>query len=202
MSLNSLFKPNDFVLYCYSINTVIPQDTGATGPTGPTGNIGPTGPTGIQGIQGIQGVTGPTGTVSSLNYIFATTGVVNLTNWNPTSQYNQNAYTNSNSNNLAVNPAIVNSSGSSNTVLVTATQSFSCTGLSSFKMEAQLNGSTVTGGTSYCSCNANSYAGMTVCTIIDVPSSGQITFLITMMTMSGSNSTVQLQPFAVNITQI
>lgn len=76
MSIDNLFVPNIYDLFCHSINSTVPSgSTGPTGPTGPqgaqgpgvgaTGPQGPTGPIGSQGAQGVTGPTGPTGPIGA-----------------------------------------------------------------------------------------------------------------------------------------
>ena len=62
MSISNLFIPNEYDLFCHTINGSTIDGDGPTGPTGPSGGpVGPSGPTGSTGSMGVTGATGPAG---------------------------------------------------------------------------------------------------------------------------------------------
>jgi len=75
MSLNTIFQPNDFNIYCHKLNyDILNPPIAGSGPTGPTGPVstvpGPVGPTGPiplvpLGPTGQMGDTGPTGAIGA-----------------------------------------------------------------------------------------------------------------------------------------
>jgi hypothetical protein len=211
MSVNSLFKPNDFALNCYAINTKISQAgyTGPMGPTGPQGitgaSTGATGPTGPQGNQGPTGPTGPTGVVANYNYWYGINAQQSntLSTTVGSNYYISNFVTASGSSTFSSTASGIAYSGPASLFLVNATIPWMANGNSNFFMTIYKNGSEIVGARSYNYCPANEYAQNSINAMVNLSSGDILQFYAQYYLGSASGTFIVItQSCSANITQI
>jgi hypothetical protein len=210
MSVNSLFKPNDYELNCYSITTQIPQSgptgpqgfTGPIGPTGPSG--GPTGPTGPAGPIGITGVTGPTGEIALYDWFFGSFPQTNYTlSTTIGSNFTMQAFTKLNGNNFNVVSSGVQYIGQGSSFLINMTVPWSANGNSNFYYTILLNGSEISGARTYNYCVSNQYTQNTINVMVAM-NTNDILSVYAQYTLGVASGTfiVAVQNYSFNITEI
>jgi hypothetical protein len=205
MSVNSLFKTNDYVLYCEKINSITNQ-TGTTGPTGPigqTGQQGPssdaTGPTGVTGVTGPTGPIGQAGEITQIEYYFGE---------NTAQSFNLSLGSNAliintlvQSNNFNIEPSGITYNGISNIFQINATISWSTPTNTIFSIHPTKNAIIIPNSTTYNYCFGSEYTQATINVTVQLVEYDVLNFTMTYLS-GASTTTINVQSFSVNIFEI
>ena len=208
MSVNSLLKTNDYILYCQKINSITTQN-GTTGPTGPIGQTGQqgqssdaTGATGPTGQIGQTGPIGQAGQITQIEYYYGLTAPYSYVFLNPNANFGTVNIT-TESNNFIGNSTGITYNGISNTFELNATISWTVDYNTYIYMSLTKNNVEIQTARTYNYCFAGEYSQVTINAIVSL-NNGDVLNIIGKYPNAEFpiDITINMQSFSVNILEI